>query len=104
MTQNELIRLLRRLKLRLATGGAIGPILVPLVEVFEFSLSHGLKEVVIRARLRLRGPMITPSPPAYASPPDTGEPLSALTIPEMTLVNVDLPAPLSPTRATTSPA
>jgi GT2 family glycosyltransferase len=81
MNQNELIRLLRRLKLRLATRGAIGPILVPLVEVFEFSLSHGLREVVIRARLRLRGPMITPSPSAYASPPDTAEPLSALTIP-----------------------
>lgn len=81
MTQNELVRLLRSLKLKLATSGAIGRMLVPLVEVFEFSLSHGPREVIIRSRLRLSGRMTTPPPPTYTSSLDTGEPLSALTIP-----------------------
>ena len=51
---HQLVNLLRRLKLRLASGGPIRRLLVPLVEVFEFWLTHGLREVVTRARLRLR--------------------------------------------------
>jgi GT2 family glycosyltransferase len=54
MTEDDLIRRLRRLKLRLRTGGVLEHVFVPLVEVLEFSLSHGLREVAFRTRIRLR--------------------------------------------------
>ena len=37
------------------------------------------------------------------SPPTTSSPLSGTTAPESILISVDLPAPLSPTIATTCP-
>ena len=52
--KERMVNRLRSLKVRLGTGGAAAQLAVPLVEVFEFSLSHGLREVIIRARMRLR--------------------------------------------------
>ena len=67
MTRNELIRLIRRVKLRLMHGGMVGRLLVPLVEVCEFWLSHGFREVIIRSRMRLRRGTPAPQPATYAA-------------------------------------
>jgi len=82
MTRNELIRSIRRVKLRLTNGGAGGRLLVPFVEVCEFSLSHGFKEVIVRSRMRLGRGVPAPQPITYdAAPREVGEPMAALTIP-----------------------
>ena len=67
MMRDDLIRRLRRVKLRLASGGPAARLLVPLVEVGEFSLSHGLREVISRSRMRLAGHPTPPPPPAFAA-------------------------------------
>src|SRR6187402_2968445 len=78
MTRDDLIRRLRRLKLRLAAGGPASRVLVPLVEVGEFSLSHGLREVIARSRMRLGGQQTPPPPPAIAADlqQDDGSPIA----------------------------
>jgi len=81
MTRNELIRSIRRVKVRLMNGGPGGRLLVPFVEVCEFSLSHGFKEVIVRSRIRLRRGQMTPQPATYALPREDGRPLPALAIP-----------------------
>ena len=53
--KHRLLTLLRRAKRRLGTLGAPGRLLVPPVEVCEFWLSHGFKEVILRSRMRLKG-------------------------------------------------
>jgi GT2 family glycosyltransferase len=63
MTQDELIRRLRRLKMRLASRGAVARALIPFVEVCEFWLSHGFREVILRSRMRLNGQTTPPAPP-----------------------------------------
>jgi glycosyltransferase involved in cell wall biosynthesis len=54
MTRHALVRRLRRLKLTLGARGRLARSCVPLVEVCEFTLSHGPREVALRARARLR--------------------------------------------------
>jgi glycosyltransferase involved in cell wall biosynthesis len=53
MVKWQLIWRLRSLKATLATSGSMGRVLVPFVEITEFGLSHGLREVVMRSRHRL---------------------------------------------------
>ncbi len=91
MTRTDVvIDRLRRLKARLTTRSALLRSVVPLVEVAEFWLSHGFREVVIRSRLRLKQPRTPPSRrPFYALPVDPGGPLP----------HVILPAPVEPVRA-----
>jgi GT2 family glycosyltransferase len=60
---DELIRRLRRLKLRLSSGSAPARLLVPVVEVLEFSMSHGMREVAFRTRVRLRSRFGMAAPP-----------------------------------------
>ncbi|MEP7113985.1 MAG: glycosyltransferase family 2 protein, partial [Ilumatobacteraceae bacterium] len=79
--KDELVEQLRKLKVRLTIGGVLARLMVPLVEVCEFSLSHGFREVVIRTRLRLGGPTTTTTPLLYAIPRDDGKPFAALSIP-----------------------
>ncbi len=53
MAKWQLIWRLRSLKVALAASGVVGRACVPLVEVAEFGLSHGFREVVMRSRHRL---------------------------------------------------
>jgi hypothetical protein len=69
MRRDGWIRRLRHVKMRLAGGGALSRLAVPLVEVAEFSLSHGLREVLSRSRLRLTGKTTPPGAPALAMKP-----------------------------------
>lgn len=82
MTRDELIRLIRRVKLRLMHGGLVARLLVPPIEVCEFWLSHGFREVIVRSRMRLRiGQTPPPPPPTYAVARAVGEPFPALALP-----------------------
>jgi GT2 family glycosyltransferase len=80
MTRNELIRLIRRVKLKLMHGSIVGRLLVPLVEVCEFWVSHGFREVLVRSRMRLQKG--TPPAPPFSGTlvRDAGEPLLPLTL------------------------
>ena len=82
MSRDESIRQLRRLKLRLASRGRIGRLLVPFVEVGEFSLSHGFREVIARSRMRLSGQTTWPPPKPTYLPRRTDERPATLVIPE----------------------
>ena len=53
MTKREVIYWLRNVKARLAASGVVGRLFIPFVEIAEFWLSHGFREVVIRSRRRL---------------------------------------------------
>jgi len=81
MTRNELIRLIRRVKLKLMHGNVLGRLLVPLVEVCEFWLSHGFREVIIRSRMRLRMGQTAPQPVTYTPVRPVDERQAALTVP-----------------------
>lgn len=48
--------------MKLASGGVPSRVLVPGVEVAEFWLSHGFREVIIRTRMRLSGRSTPPAP------------------------------------------
>lgn len=52
-TTHGIIERLRRVKARLSRQGPLLQALIPAVEVCEFLLSHGLREVVARSRVRL---------------------------------------------------
>ena len=82
MSRDTWIRELRKLKLRLASRGRAGRLLVPFVEVGEFSLSHGWREVIIRSRMRLTGQTTWPPPPPTYLPPRTSDRSATLIIPE----------------------
>jgi len=64
LKKEELIRRLRQLKMTLASGGVPQRLMVPAVEVAEFWLSHGFREVITRARMRVSGRSmpLAPSP------------------------------------------
>src|SRR5690349_8284277 len=47
--------------MKLASGGVPQRLMVPAVEIAEFSLSHGFREVLIRSRMRLGGRTIAPA-------------------------------------------
>lgn len=51
--RNAILSKLRLAKARLGQGGPLGRLLVPVVEVCEFLLSHGVREVVARSKVRL---------------------------------------------------
>ena len=53
MSRRELIWRLRNIKARMMAAGPIPRLGVPFVEVCEFWLSHGFREVVMRSRVRL---------------------------------------------------
>jgi GT2 family glycosyltransferase len=76
---HELVNRLRQAKHRLATAGPVGRCLVPLVEVFEFSLTHGLREVVVRARRRLRTRTYS-STPEVGTLPSVAAPVASQTL------------------------
>jgi GT2 family glycosyltransferase len=69
-----------RLKLALASGGRPRRALVPFVEVLEVWLTHGAREVLIRARTRIGRSRIEP-PPAYTPLADLGAATRALVVP-----------------------
>lgn len=86
--RNVTISRLRTLKWNWASAGGVRRLLVPLVEVCEFLLSHGLREVVTRARLRLTGrstfPHAAAAPTPYVPPPADDSLTGELTIPPVT--------------------
>jgi GT2 family glycosyltransferase len=67
-------------KLKLMHGSIVGRLLVPLVEVCEFWVSHGFREVLVRSRMRLQKG--TPPAPPFSDTlvRDAGEPLLPLTL------------------------
>ena len=79
VTKTELVQSLRRVKLRLTAGGFAARALVPFVEVVEFWLSHGFREVIARSRMRLSGQTSIPRPHTLVLPAEEG--LIQLTIP-----------------------
>ena len=80
---SHIVEQVRRTKVRLARGGTVGRTLVPLVEALEVWLRDGLGEVVVRARMRLRGGhrLHNPVTPRRVFPVDDGGPLPDLAIP-----------------------
>lgn len=81
MSKDELIRRIRNLKTRLAAGNAVGRVFVPLVEVCEFSLSHGWREVISRSRMRLGHSGRPAGRMRYPFPKDHDGPFSPIRIP-----------------------
>lgn len=80
MPKDDLIRRIRDLKTRLAAGNAVGRLFVPVVEVCEFSLSHGWREVLTRSRMRL-GRHQRPGRTTYKFPKDHDGPFDPIRIP-----------------------
>ena len=83
--RNETISRLRTLKWKWASAGGMRRLFVPIIEVGEFSLSHGFREVAFRARLRLAGrttfPHTPPAATSYVLPPTPSARLLGLKIP-----------------------
>src|SRR5919106_710194 len=68
MLRRELIWRLRNIKARLTGAGRVSRLAVPFVEVCEFWMSHGLREVVMRSRVRLGLPPAKRSAASLPSP------------------------------------
>jgi hypothetical protein len=78
MTRDDLIRRLRRLKLRLAAAGQPRAYGCRSSKSANSPLSHGLREVIARSRMRLGGQQTPPPPPAVAADlqQDDGSPIA----------------------------